>query len=156
LPHDLDSRFVPKAREHATTIENFGETKFRSTRHHAVFRKTTDAHLHRDLKTRRVRPVGVSLSGVTHGANTLDLLHAGRREQKCRKLTQSYGTQLRNRFGFFSTQVQVWRLASAWGSSDPEDAETAAAEKTAPHSSFQLTNPMRHHRFPWLRDFLYG
>src|SRR6266705_3042324 len=52
---------------------------------------------HRDLK-RKVRLLGVSLSGLTHGNEQLDLLDAERRA-KLEKLT-SAADRLRDRFGF--------------------------------------------------------
>lgn len=56
---------------------------------------------HRD-PSRKVRLVGVSLSGLTHGAEQLDLLEAERRA-KLEKLT-SATDRLRDRFGFDSVQ----------------------------------------------------
>ena len=58
-------------------------------------------HVHRD-RARKVRLLGVSLSGFTHGGEQLDLLHAEQRE-KLQKLTQATD-QLRNRFGFDKVQ----------------------------------------------------
>jgi DNA polymerase-4 len=52
---------------------------------------------HRDTK-RKVRLLGVSLGGLTHGNEQLDLLDAGRRE-RLEKLTQAADC-LRDRFGF--------------------------------------------------------
>jgi len=57
--------------------------------------------LHRDPK-RKVRLLGVSLSGLTHGNEQLDLLEAERRE-KLEKLT-SAADRLRDRFGFGKLQ----------------------------------------------------
>jgi DNA polymerase IV len=56
---------------------------------------------HRDPK-RKVRLLGVSLSGLSHGAEQLDLLEADRRE-KLEKLTKATD-QLRDKFGFGSVQ----------------------------------------------------
>lgn len=56
---------------------------------------------HRDLG-RKIRLLGVSLSGLTHEAEQLDLLEAGRR-RKLEKLT-SAADRLRDRFGFGSVQ----------------------------------------------------
>jgi DNA polymerase IV len=56
---------------------------------------------HRD-QSRRVRLLGVSLSGFTHGGEQLDLLQAQRRE-KLEKLTQA-ADRLRDRFGFDKLQ----------------------------------------------------
>jgi DNA polymerase-4 len=56
---------------------------------------------HRDMK-RRIRLLGVSLSGLTHGAEQLDLLEAERRE-RLEKLTRATDT-LRDRFGFGKVQ----------------------------------------------------
>lgn len=56
---------------------------------------------HRDPK-RKIRLVGVSLSGLTHGAEQLDLLEAERR-MKLEKLT-SATDHLRDRFGFDAVQ----------------------------------------------------
>jgi DNA polymerase IV len=58
-------------------------------------------HRHRDLK-RKVRLLGVSLSGLTHGGEQLDLLAAERRA-KLEKLT-SAADRLRDRFGFGKVQ----------------------------------------------------
>ncbi|HYL83524.1 MAG TPA: DNA polymerase IV [Candidatus Angelobacter sp.] len=58
-------------------------------------------HLHRDTK-RKVRLLGVSLSGLTHGNEQLDLLEAERRS-KLEKLT-SAADRLRDRFGFGKVQ----------------------------------------------------
>jgi DNA polymerase IV len=56
---------------------------------------------HRDYR-RKIRLLGVSLSGFTHGAEQLDLLEAKRRE-RLEKLT-SAADRLRDRFGFGSVQ----------------------------------------------------
>jgi DNA polymerase IV len=56
---------------------------------------------HRDPK-RKIRLVGVGLSGLWHGAEQLDLLDAGRRE-KLEKLTRA-ADGLRDRFGFGKIQ----------------------------------------------------
>ena len=56
---------------------------------------------HRDAR-RKVRLLGVSLSGLTHGAQQLDLLDCGRRE-KLEKLTRAADC-LRDRFGFGTVQ----------------------------------------------------
>lgn len=56
---------------------------------------------HRDTK-RKVRLLGVSLSGFTHGNRQLDLLEAGRRERLAR-LTKA-ADRLRDRFGFRKVQ----------------------------------------------------
>jgi DNA polymerase-4 len=57
--------------------------------------------LHRDKK-RKVRLLGVALSGLCHGAEQLDLLEADRRE-KLDRLTKATD-QLRDKFGFSSVQ----------------------------------------------------
>jgi DNA polymerase-4 len=57
--------------------------------------------IHRDGK-RKVRLLGVSLSGLTHGGEQLDLLDAERRA-KLEKLT-SATDRLRDRFGFGKVQ----------------------------------------------------
>ncbi|MDP9338851.1 MAG: DNA polymerase IV [Acidobacteriota bacterium] len=57
--------------------------------------------IHRD-RARKVRLLGVILSGFTHGGEQLDLLHAEQRE-KLQKLTQATD-QLRDRFGFSKVQ----------------------------------------------------
>ena len=57
--------------------------------------------LHRDVR-RKVRLLGVSLGGLTHGAEQLDLLETQRRE-KLSKLTQA-ADGLRDRFGFAKLQ----------------------------------------------------
>jgi len=56
---------------------------------------------HRDPK-RKVRLLGVALSGLSHGAEQLDLLEADRRERLA-KLTKATD-QLRDKFGFGSVQ----------------------------------------------------
>ena len=56
---------------------------------------------HRDPR-RKVRLLGVALSGLSHGAEQLDLLEADRRE-KLAKLTKA-ADQLRDKFGFGSVQ----------------------------------------------------
>lgn len=56
---------------------------------------------HRDPR-RKIRLLGVGLSGLTHGAEQLDLLEAERRE-KLEKLTRATDN-LRDRFGFGSVQ----------------------------------------------------
>jgi DNA polymerase IV len=56
---------------------------------------------HRDRR-RKVRLLGVSLSGFTHGGEQLDLLHAEQRE-KLQKVTQATD-RLRDRFGFNKVQ----------------------------------------------------
>jgi DNA polymerase-4 len=56
---------------------------------------------HRDMQ-RKIRLLGVSLSGFTHGAAQLDLLDAERRE-RLEKLTRATDT-LRDRFGFGKVQ----------------------------------------------------
>jgi DNA polymerase-4 len=58
-------------------------------------------HKHRDAK-RKVRLLGVSLGGLTHGSEQLDLLDAERRA-KLEKLT-SAADRLRDRFGFGKVQ----------------------------------------------------
>jgi DNA polymerase-4 len=65
----------------------------------AVFQELFRAH--RDVK-RKVRLLGVSLSGFTHGNEQLDLLEAERRA-KLEKLT-SAADRLRDRFGFGKVQ----------------------------------------------------
>jgi DNA polymerase-4 len=56
---------------------------------------------HRDLK-RKIRLLGVSLGGLTHGVEQLDLLEAERRE-RLEKLTRATD-KLRDRFGFGKVQ----------------------------------------------------
>src|SRR5271170_52968 len=56
---------------------------------------------HRDMK-RKIRLLGVALSGLTHGAAQLDLLDADRRE-RLEKLTRATD-KLRDRFGFGKVQ----------------------------------------------------
>jgi DNA polymerase-4 len=56
---------------------------------------------HRDAK-RKVRLLGVALSGLCHGGTQLDLLEAARRE-KLDRLTKA-ADQLRDKFGFGSVQ----------------------------------------------------
>ena len=56
---------------------------------------------HRDVK-RKIRLLGVSLSGLTHGGEQLDLLEAERRE-RLEKLTRATD-KLRDRYGFGKVQ----------------------------------------------------
>jgi len=56
---------------------------------------------HRNMK-RKIRLLSVSLAGLTHGVEQLDLLEAGRRA-KLEKLTRA-ADHLRDRFGFDSVQ----------------------------------------------------
>jgi DNA polymerase-4 len=65
----------------------------------AVFQELFRAH--RDVK-RKIRLLGVSLSGLTHGGEQLDLLDAERRA-KLEKLTRATDC-LRDRFGFGKVQ----------------------------------------------------
>ncbi len=66
---------------------------------HKVFQDLFEQH--RDRR-RKIRLLGVSLSGFTHGGEQLDLLHAEQRE-KLEKLTQATD-RLRDRFGFGKVQ----------------------------------------------------
>jgi DNA polymerase-4 len=66
---------------------------------HSVFQELFRRH--RDRK-RKVRLLGVSLSGFTHGGEQLDLLRAQQRE-KLQKLTEATD-RLRDRFGFAKVQ----------------------------------------------------
>lgn len=66
---------------------------------HAIFLELF--HTHRDAQ-RKVRLLGVALSGLCHGATQLDLLEADRRE-KLDRLTKATD-QLRDKFGFGSVQ----------------------------------------------------
>jgi DNA polymerase IV len=65
----------------------------------AVFQKLFCEH--RDMK-RKIRLLGVSLSGFSHGVRQLDLLEAERRD-KLEKLTRA-ADNLRDRFGFDSVK----------------------------------------------------
>ena len=71
---------------------------------------------HRDMK-RKIRLLGVSLSGLTHGGEQLDLLDAERRE-RLEKLTRATD-KLRDRFGF--GKVQFGGSLRADGSSSHRD-----------------------------------
>jgi DNA polymerase-4 len=71
---------------------------------------------HRDRK-RKIRLLGVSLSGLTHGGEQLDLLEAERRE-RLEKLTRATD-KLRDRFGF--GKVQFGGSLRADGSKDERD-----------------------------------
>jgi DNA polymerase-4 len=76
----------------------------------AIFRNLFREH--RDHR-RKIRLLGVSLSGFTHGAEQLDLLEAERRE-KLEKLTGA-ADRLRDRFGFGSVQFGGSLRADAEG-----------------------------------------
>jgi DNA polymerase IV len=82
-----------------TRSKTLGESSSLDSAINAVFQELLRTQ--RD-RTRRVRLLGVSLSGFTHGGEQLDLLHAEQRE-KLQKLTQATD-QLRNRFGFDKVQ----------------------------------------------------
>jgi DNA polymerase IV len=71
---------------------------------------------HRDLK-RKIRLLGVSLGGLTHGGEQLDLLDAQRRE-RLDKLTRA-ADKLRDRFGF--GKVQFGGSLRVDGSNDERD-----------------------------------
>jgi DNA polymerase-4 len=96
-----------------TRSKTLGEPSSLDSAIHAVFQELTAAH--RD-RTRKVRLLGVSLSGFSHGGEQLDLLHAEQRE-KLQKLTQ-VTDQLRNRFGFDKLQFGG---SLRRGNSGPED-----------------------------------
>lgn len=66
---------------------------------HAIFLELFREHLD---KKRKVRLLGVALSGLCHGAQQLDLLEADRRD-KLDKLTKATD-RLRDKFGFGSVQ----------------------------------------------------
>jgi DNA polymerase-4 len=72
---------------------------------------------HRDME-RKIRLLGVSLSGLTHGGEQLDLLDAERRE-RLEKLTRATD-KLRDRFGF--GKVQFGGSLRADSSKDERDA----------------------------------
>jgi DNA polymerase-4 len=82
-----------------TRSKTLGEPTRLDSDIYAEFQKLFRAH--RDLK-RKVRLLGVSLGGLTHGGEQLDLLDAERRE-KLEKLT-SAADRLRDRFGFGKVQ----------------------------------------------------
>src|SRR5579872_2264225 len=71
---------------------------------------------HRDIQ-RKIRLLGVSLSGLTHGGEQLDLLEAERRE-RLEQLTRATD-KLRDRFGF--GKVQFGGSLRADGSSNDRD-----------------------------------
>jgi len=71
---------------------------------------------HRDMK-RKIRLLGVGLSGLTHGGEQLDLLEADRRE-RLEKLTRATD-KLRDRFGF--GKVQFGGSLRADGSKNERD-----------------------------------
>jgi DNA polymerase-4 len=71
---------------------------------------------HRDMQ-RKIRLLGVSLSGLTHGSEQLDLLDAERRE-RLEKLTRATD-KLRDRFGF--GKVQFGGSLRADGSNNDRD-----------------------------------
>jgi DNA polymerase-4 len=71
---------------------------------------------HRDMK-RKIRLLGVALSGLTHGGEQLDLLEAERRE-RLEKLTRATD-KLRDRFGF--GKVQFGGSLRAGGSDNERD-----------------------------------
>jgi DNA polymerase-4 len=82
-----------------TRSKTFGEATRLDSDIFAVFQELF--RVHRDVK-RRVRLLGVSLNGLTHGSEQLDLLDAERRV-KLEKLTNA-ADRLRDRFGFGKVQ----------------------------------------------------
>jgi DNA polymerase IV len=82
-----------------TRSKTLGEPTRLDTDIFAVFQELF--RVHRDLR-RKIRLLGVSLSGLTHGNEQLDLLEAERRA-KLEKLT-SAADRLRDRFGFSKVQ----------------------------------------------------
>jgi DNA polymerase IV len=80
---------------------------------------------HRDHK-RKVRLVGVSLSGFTHGASQLDLLDPERRA-KLEKLTRA-ADRLRDRFGFEAVQFGGSLGPDGW-QHDHEDSTEGGPKK---------------------------
>ena len=82
-----------------TRSKTLGEPTRLDTDIYAVFQELF--RLHRDAK-RKVRLLGVSLSGLAHGNEQLDLLDPERRK-KLEKLT-SAADRLRDRFGFGKVQ----------------------------------------------------
>ncbi|HYL09319.1 MAG TPA: DNA polymerase IV [Candidatus Acidoferrales bacterium] len=66
---------------------------------HAAFKELFERHWNR---SRRIRLLGVALSGFSHGAAQLDLIGAARRE-KLERLTRA-ADSLRDRFGFSKVQ----------------------------------------------------
>jgi len=81
---------------------------------HNLFRE------HRDMR-RKIRLLGVALSGLTHGSGQLDLLDAERRA-KLEKLTKATD-KLRDRFGFGKVQFGGSLRADGGGNDreEPED-----------------------------------
>ena len=82
-----------------TRSKTLGESSSLDSVIHAAFQELF--RLHRD-RSRKVRLLGVSLSGFTHGGEQLDLLQAQQRE-KLQKLTQA-ADRLRDKFGFDKVQ----------------------------------------------------
>jgi DNA polymerase IV len=82
-----------------TRSKTLRESTFLDPSINAIFRDLF--HTHRD-RSRKVRLLGVSLSGFTHGAEQLDLLQAQQRE-KLQKVTLA-ADKLRDRFGFNKVQ----------------------------------------------------
>ncbi len=82
-----------------TRSKTLGEPSSLDSVIHAAFQELF--RLHRD-RGRKVRLLGVSLSGFTHGGEQLDLLQAQQRE-KLQKLTQATD-RLRDKFGFDKVQ----------------------------------------------------
>jgi DNA polymerase-4 len=74
-------------------------------------------HEHRNMK-RKIRLLGVALSGLTHGGEQLDLLEAGNRE-KLEKLTDA-ADKLRDRFGFGKIQFGGSLFSNKPGTDDKE------------------------------------
>src|SRR5690348_15608491 len=81
---------------------------------------------HRDMK-RKIRLLGVSLGGLAHGAEQLDLLDAERRE-RLEKLTRA-ADKLRDRFGFGKVQFGG-SLRTNGSSNERDDAKWDAVGRT--------------------------
>jgi DNA polymerase-4 len=82
-----------------TRSKTLAEPSALDTEVNTVFQELFSQHWNR---SRRIRLLGVSLSGFTHGGEQLDLLQAERRD-KLKKLTRATDT-LRDRFGFDKLQ----------------------------------------------------
>jgi DNA polymerase IV len=83
-------------------------------------------HQHRDHK-RKIRLVGVSLSGFAHGAAQLDLLDPERRT-KLERLTRATD-HLRDRFGFDAVQFGGSLGSDEWKHDHEDSSENAGPEK---------------------------
>ncbi len=100
---------------------------------------------HRDMK-RKIRLLGVSLGGLTHGGEQLDLLDAERRE-RLEKLTRATD-KLRDRFGF--GKVQFGGSLRADGSRNERDDAEMGLRWEEQTSKSRVSRDASHDESEWM------